>query len=100
MFNVIYDPFLTRKTPFLLCSHFRAHPTTLLLKILGGRMHGPSPHLTFLGTVPPVPPRSLPLLLPTSQLRAISRFLSPQAASTLVGLTVTTLRIVDTTNAN
>src|SRR6218665_515465 len=35
-------------TPFLLCSYFRAHPTTLLLKILGGRMHGP-PHLKFLG---------------------------------------------------
>src|SRR6218665_2072840 len=29
-------------TPFLLCSYFRAHPTTLLLKIFGGRMHGPS----------------------------------------------------------
>src|SRR6218665_1748181 len=60
--NVVYDPFLTRKTtiseknsfmtPFLLCSYFHAHPTTLLLKILGGRMHGLSPHLKFfLGTV-------------------------------------------------
>src|SRR6218665_293861 len=28
---------------FLLSSSFRAHPTTLLLKILGGQMHGPSP---------------------------------------------------------
>src|SRR6218665_2771210 len=63
MFNVVYDPFLTRTitiseknsfmTPFLLCSYFRAHPTTLLLKIFGGRMHGPSPHLKFfLGAVP------------------------------------------------
>jgi len=36
---------------FLLCSSFRAHPTTLLLKI---------PHI-FGGTLPPVPPRSPPL---------------------------------------
>src|SRR6218665_2079979 len=53
--NVVYDPFVTRKTTiskknslitplFLLCSYFRAYPTTLLLKILGGWMHGPSPH--------------------------------------------------------
>src|SRR6218665_156796 len=57
--NVVYDPFLARKTtiseknsfmtPSLLCSYFRAHPTTLLLKILGGQMQGPSPHLKFLG---------------------------------------------------
>src|SRR6218665_4144902 len=32
----IYDYFLTRKTQFSLCSCFHAHPTTLLLKILGG----------------------------------------------------------------
>jgi len=30
MLNVVYDPFLTRKTLFLLCLYFRAHPTTLL----------------------------------------------------------------------
>src|SRR6218665_1682580 len=30
---------------FSLCSYFHAHPTTLLLKILGAPMHGPSPHL-------------------------------------------------------
>src|SRR6218665_3923408 len=42
-------------TPFLLCSYFRAHPTTLLLKILGGRMHGTSPHLKLWGDRPPVP---------------------------------------------
>jgi len=42
-------------TPFLLCSYFPTHPTTLLLKILGGRMHGPSPHLKFFGDRPPVP---------------------------------------------
>src|SRR6218665_254048 len=40
---------------FLLFSYFRAHPKTLLLKILGGRMHGSSPHLKLWGTVPPVP---------------------------------------------
>src|SRR6218665_896342 len=40
---------------FLLFSYFCAHPTTLLLKILGGRMHGsPSPPQT-LGDRPPVP---------------------------------------------
>ena len=49
--NVVYHPFLTRTTtiseknsfitPFLLCSYFQAHPTTLFLKILEGRrMHG------------------------------------------------------------
>src|SRR6218665_74066 len=45
----------------LLCSYFRAHPTTLFLKILGGRMHGPSPPQIFWGTVPPVSPRSPPM---------------------------------------
>src|SRR6218665_283144 len=40
---------------FLLSSNFRAHPTTLLLKILGGPMHGPSHHLKFWGTVPQSP---------------------------------------------
>src|SRR6218665_2033473 len=49
------------KHNFSLCSCFHAHPTTLLLKILGGPMHGRSPHLKiFGGTVPPVPPRSPP----------------------------------------
>src|SRR6218665_3777540 len=47
---------------FLLCSYFHAHPTTLLLQILGGPMHGPSPHLKFFwGDRPPSPPRSPPL---------------------------------------
>src|SRR6218665_3238642 len=45
---------------FLLCSYFRAHPTTLLLKILGRRMHGPSPP-QILGDRPP---RSPPLVAP------------------------------------
>ena len=36
LLDVVHDPSLTRKTPVLLFSYFRAHPTTLLLKILGG----------------------------------------------------------------
>ena len=48
---------------FLLCSCFCAHTTTLLLKILGGWMHGLSSHLKFGWTVPqPVPPRSPPMI--------------------------------------
>src|SRR6218665_2530844 len=31
-------------TAFLLKSYVRTHPITLLLKILRGRIHGPSPH--------------------------------------------------------
>ena len=63
--NVVYDPFLTRKTTiakkkhlFLLCSYFRAHPTTLLLKILW-HLHGPSPHLKFWGRPSPQSPPGL-----------------------------------------
>src|SRR6218665_3300314 len=37
---------------FLHCSTFRAHPPTLLLKILGGPMHGPSPTSNLGGGVP------------------------------------------------
>src|SRR6218665_1622118 len=40
---------------FSLCSYFHAHPTTLLLKILGGTNAWAVPHLKFGGTVPPVP---------------------------------------------
>src|SRR6218665_2844788 len=48
---------------FSICSYFHSHPTTLLLKILGGPMQGPSPHLKLLGgpspqsspTSPPLP---------------------------------------------
>jgi len=60
------DPFFTRKTtisennsfmtPCLLSSYFHTHSTTPLLKILGGRMHGPSPHLKFWGHRPPSSP--------------------------------------------
>src|SRR6218665_115736 len=55
-----------KNTFFLLCSYFRAHPTTLLPKILGGRMHGPSPPQIW-GERPPSPPRSPPLGTITKQ---------------------------------
>src|SRR6218665_1178850 len=42
-------------TLFLLCSYFRAHPTTLLLKILEERMHGPSPISNLGGPSPQSP---------------------------------------------
>src|SRR6218665_160685 len=48
---------------FLLLSYFRAYPTTLLLKILEGRMHGPSPYLKlFWGPSPQSTPRAPPML--------------------------------------
>src|SRR6218665_2011611 len=50
------------KHNFSLCSCFHAHPTTPLLKILGGPMHGRSPTSNFWGDRPPSPPRSPPLL--------------------------------------
>src|SRR6218665_2551341 len=63
--NVVFYSFFTRKTPisennsfttpFLLCSCFRTHPTNTTSQNMGGRMHGPSPHLKFWGTVPPIP---------------------------------------------
>src|SRR6218665_3813605 len=71
--NVVYDPFLTRKTTisekiplmtpfFLLCSNFsRPSDNTTFQNIGEGRMHGPFP-LKFLGDRPPVPPRSPPLV--------------------------------------
>src|SRR6218665_787278 len=53
--NVVYDPFLARKTPCLLFSYFPAQPTTLLLKIFGRRIHWPPPTSNFGGTVSPSP---------------------------------------------
>src|SRR6218665_3302716 len=47
------------KHNFSLCSCFLAHPTTLLLKILGGPMHGRSPHLKFGGGPSPQSPLGL-----------------------------------------
>ena len=40
---------------FSLCSYFHAHPTTLLLKILGETNAWAVPHLKFWGAVPPFP---------------------------------------------
>src|SRR6218665_654525 len=63
--NIIYDPFLHEKTsisernslmtPFLLCSYFRAHQTTLLLKILGDGCMGRPPSQIFGGPSPQSP---------------------------------------------
>src|SRR6218665_2720201 len=71
MFNVVYDPFLTKRTTnseknsfmtpfFTLFVLSRASDNTTSQNI-GGRMHGPYPHLKFLGDRPPSPPRSPPL---------------------------------------
>src|SRR6218665_689799 len=65
--NVIYDPFFTTKSPlstknslttpiFSSLQAFAPIPQTILLKILGGPMHGPSPTSNFLGDRPPSPP--------------------------------------------
>src|SRR6218665_3460072 len=62
--HYIFKKKIPFKTPiFLLCSSFHARPTTLLFKILGGPMHGPSPTSNFFGG--PFPPRSPPLFTPT-----------------------------------
>src|SRR6218665_1538070 len=53
--SLYFKKFLDDTFFYSCSSYFRVHPTTLLLKILGGRMHGPSPHLKFLGDRPPVP---------------------------------------------
>src|SRR6218665_2938485 len=61
------------KHNFSLSSCFHAHSTTLLLKILGGPMHGRStPPKNFGGTVPPSPPRSPPLRSRTSVIRFLN----------------------------
>src|SRR6218665_2272844 len=58
MLNVIFDPFLTRKTPFLLCSYFDAHPTdnTTSLNIGGTNAWAvPSPPQIWGGPSPQFP---------------------------------------------
>src|SRR6218665_227266 len=65
MLNVLYDPFHIRKntisennsfmTPFLLCSYFRAHPTTLYFsKYWGDGCMGRPPPQTLGVLSPPV----------------------------------------------
>src|SRR6218665_50046 len=62
MLNFIFDPFLTRKTPFFTLFIFsRTSDSTTSLNI-GGPMHGPSPTSNF-GGQSPVSPRSPPLAL-------------------------------------
>src|SRR6218665_2636761 len=51
---------------FSLCSYFHAHPTILLLKILGDQCMGRPPTSNFGGRPSPSPPRSPPLPAPNS----------------------------------
>src|SRR6218665_1141699 len=55
MLNVVYDPFLIRKTLFFTLFVLSRASDIMFLTILGGRMRGPSPTSNFWGTVPPVP---------------------------------------------
>jgi len=62
----IYVPFLHEDLYFtekIRSSQLFSNFITLLLQILGGRMHEPSPtsNLFWVGAVPPVPPKSPPL---------------------------------------
>src|SRR6218665_433213 len=80
-------PFLHNKKPsfnkkflddtyFFLSSSFRAHPTTILLKILGGPRHGPAPHLKFLGGPSPQSPLGRrPCLLPQNNISSFCKLL-------------------------
>ena len=56
LFPFSRQKFLMTFTFFYSVHYFRPHPTTLLHKILGGRMHGPSPHLKTLGGIVPLVP--------------------------------------------
>src|SRR6218665_1424639 len=49
-------------TLFLVSSYFTSHPIRILLKILGGRMHGQPPPKMFWGTVSPAPLSLCPCL--------------------------------------
>src|SRR6218665_413429 len=62
MLKVVYDPFLTRKTPFkTLFILSRASDNTASQNI-GGKNAWAVPHHKLWGTVPPVPPRFSPLV--------------------------------------
>src|SRR6218665_974199 len=77
LYNIYIALFLTKtsishthKNPFFFCSYFRTLPITLLLQILGERMHGPSPHFKFQGTAPSSPrSRSPPIRFSVTSLR-------------------------------
>jgi len=62
MLNVVYDPFLTRKTTLFYSVHtFTRIRQHYFSKYWGRTNAWAVPHLTFWGTVPPVPPpRSTP----------------------------------------
>src|SRR6218665_3316475 len=69
--NVFSDPFFTRKTPisennslmtpFLLCSHFRTHPTNSTSQNIGGTDAWAVPTSNFWGPSPQAPPTSPPM---------------------------------------
>ena len=54
MLNAVYDPFLTPSFTLFMLSR-ASDNTSLLLKVLGERMHGPSLPPQILGDHPPVP---------------------------------------------
>src|SRR6218665_1775071 len=53
------------ETFFLVRTYFASHPITVLLRMLGGRMHGPS-STSNLGALPSSPSQSLPVLITIS----------------------------------
>src|SRR6218665_3492196 len=66
--------FLTKHsfmTTFLVGSYFATHPITLLLKILGGRMHGPSPTSNLGGPSPHYPSKCPPMLRSSNVTRCV-----------------------------
>ena len=78
MLNVIFDPFLARKTPFFtLFILSRASDNNTSLNIRGTNAWA-VPHLKFCGDRPPSPPRSPPLFSP-----ALSVSVSPCAFMSL-----------------
>src|SRR6218665_2729821 len=61
MFNVVYDHFLTRKTPFFTLFILSRTSDNTASQNIGGTNAWAVPHLKFWGgTVPPSPPRSPP----------------------------------------
>src|SRR6218665_1274558 len=59
--NLYFIKKILHLTFLLVTSYFSPHPLTLLLQILGGRMHGPSPTSIFLGGGGPSPQSPLKL---------------------------------------
>src|SRR6218665_2967527 len=70
MLNVVYDHFLTRKPPFFtLFVLSRTSDNTASQNIGGDQCMGRPPPQIWKGTVPPVPPRSPPLIAGTRAVR-------------------------------